>query len=207
MLNVGGRAATIPLSAGARDIEIECWAVGGNQIFKKSYPTVGMYAFTVGGTVQLTNMVEGSLKADFGDKLTAFGNQVNTAFRGEKTAPGQRAIRFNHEAGYVAEMLVLYIVNENLAGTTVPVPKNQSTPKLTAGIARTLVIPNELAPNTKIQSLSGAMEHLKTRFSLPLCRPISRARFVLKRMVRLTRQRAARVISVKFVREPHPPAR
>ncbi len=151
VLNVGGRAATIPLSAGSRDIEIEATAVGGKQIFKKSFPTVGMYAFTVGGTTLATNFVEGSLKADFGDKLTAFGNQVNTAFRGEKTAAGQRAIRFNHEAGYVADMTVLYFVNEKIGGTTVAMPKTQSTPKLTAGFARTLVIPNELAPNTNIQ--------------------------------------------------------
>jgi hypothetical protein len=37
ILNHGGRAAVIPLSVGAKDIEIECWAVGGVQIFKKTF--------------------------------------------------------------------------------------------------------------------------------------------------------------------------
>ncbi len=147
VLNGGGRAAAIPLSIGARDIDVEITAVGRKEpIVKKSYPTVGMYSFTVGGDllVKGTDWVEGSLKASFGDTLTE-------AFRGKAAPAGQRAIRFNHEAGFVADMTVLYFVNENIGGTTVPLPKSQSTPKLTAGFARTLVIPNELAPNTNIQ--------------------------------------------------------
>ncbi|MGH9943587.1 MAG: hypothetical protein ACRD9R_14675, partial [Pyrinomonadaceae bacterium] len=149
VLNGGGRAAAIPLSIGARDIDVEITAVGGIKdgglIVKKTYPTVGMYSFTVGGDllVKGVNWVEGSLKASFGDTLTE-------AFRGKPAAAGQRTIRFNHEAGYVAEMTVQYFVNENVGGTTVALPKTQTTPKLTAGIARTLVIPNQLAPNTNI---------------------------------------------------------
>ncbi len=57
--NAGGRAAAIPLSVGVRNIEVECWAVGGKQIFKRSFSTAGMYAFTVTGTTLVNKVADG----------------------------------------------------------------------------------------------------------------------------------------------------
>jgi hypothetical protein len=61
--NGGGRPAVIPLSNGAKNIEVVCWAVGGKEIFKKTFPTKGMYTFTVRGKLPNESYVEG-LKAD-----------------------------------------------------------------------------------------------------------------------------------------------
>jgi hypothetical protein len=49
ILNYGGRAAVIPLSVDATNIEVECWAVLGSPIFKKKFDKAGMYTFTVTG--------------------------------------------------------------------------------------------------------------------------------------------------------------
>ena len=149
VLNGGGRAAAIPLSIGSRDIDVEITAVGGIKdgglIVKKTYSKPEMITFTVGGDLFAGwNYLEGGLKASFGDDL-------RDAFRGKAAPAGQRAIRFNSEGGFAAAMTVLYFVNEKIGGTTVPTLKTQSTPPLTAGFARTLVIPNELSPGTILQ--------------------------------------------------------
>ena len=58
-----GLTATIPLSIGAKNIEIECSAVAGKQIFKRSFSTPGMYAYTVSGTTLINSVADG-LKND-----------------------------------------------------------------------------------------------------------------------------------------------
>ena len=54
-----GQTAVIPLSVGARNIEVNCSAVAGKKILKRSYAGPGMYAFTVGGTTLLPSLAKG----------------------------------------------------------------------------------------------------------------------------------------------------
>ncbi len=147
--NAGGRAATIPLSIGARNIEAECWAVAGKQIFKKSFPGVGMYAFTVGGTTLSPTIADG-LNKDIGDDLKKFGNDVKTVVTGEKIPDGERGIIFNNQAGYVAKMTVLYFMTETIGGAQVPMAKAISTPAISLGFSRPLVIPRNTAKGMPI---------------------------------------------------------
>src|SRR6185437_15855831 len=51
-----GWTAVVPLSIGATNISVECWAVGGTSIFTKTYSGPGMYAFTVNGTTLVHSM-------------------------------------------------------------------------------------------------------------------------------------------------------
>ncbi len=44
------RAVAIPLSVGARNVVVECWAVAGRQIFKRSVAADRVHTFTVSGT-------------------------------------------------------------------------------------------------------------------------------------------------------------
>jgi hypothetical protein len=64
--------------------------------------------------------------------------------------PPARAIKFNNQAGYVASMTVTYFVNEKMGALTLPMAKTQSTPQITLGFTRPLVIPNDTAPNMPI---------------------------------------------------------
>jgi hypothetical protein len=138
-----GQTAVIPLSVGAKNIEIECWAVGGKTIFKKTYISPGMYAFTVGGTT-LINSVSDGLKDDV-------RNNVNSTFKGKDTPEGERTIKFFNEAGYVAEMVITYFVNQNINGTKILMPKTIVTDKITAGVSRSVVIPKDIVTTTPIQ--------------------------------------------------------
>jgi hypothetical protein len=62
-----------------------------------------------------------------------------------------RYIKFSHEAGYVAELTVLYHINQNLGnGVTAPMPKVEKTGNLTAGISKRIEIPNSIATNLPI---------------------------------------------------------
>lgn len=140
--NAGGRAATIPLSIGARNIEVECWAVAGKQIFKKSFSAVGMYAFTVGGTTLAPTVADG-LNKDAGDEIKTF-------VTGEKIPAGERSITFNNQAGYVAKMTVVYFVTETIGGAPVPMAKSLSTPAISLGFSRPLVIPRNTAKGMPI---------------------------------------------------------
>jgi hypothetical protein len=149
-----GQTATIPLSAGARNIEIEGLAVGGKQIFKKSFSSVGMFAFTVGGTTFFPTIVDG-LKPDLGNAIASGvkseSKKVETFVTGEKTPQGERSIKFNNQAGYVAEMIVVYNVNQSVGnGSLVPLPRTLSTPKITVGFTRPLIIPKDIALNQPI---------------------------------------------------------
>ncbi len=140
--NAGGRAATIPLSIGARNIEVECWAVAGKQIFKKSFPGVGMYAFTVGGTTLAPTLADG-LNKDAGDEIKTF-------VTGEKIPAGERGITFNNQAGYVAKLTVVYFMTETIGGAQVPIAKALSTPAISLGFSRPLVIPRNTAKGMPI---------------------------------------------------------
>ncbi len=140
--NAGGRAATIPLSIGARNIEVECWAVAGKQIFKKSLSAVGMYAFTVGGTTLAPTVADG-LNKDAGDEIKTF-------VTGEKIPASERGITFNNQAGYVAKMTVVYFMTETIGGAQVPMAKSLSTPAISVGFSRPLVIPRNTAKGMPI---------------------------------------------------------
>ncbi len=160
--NAGGRAATIPLSIGARNIEAECWAVAGKQIFKKTFPGVGMYAFTVGGTTLSPTIADG-LNKDIGDDLKKFGNDVKTVVTGEKIPDGERGIIFNNQAGYVAKMTVLYFMTETLGGAKVPMAKAISTPAISLGFSRPLVIPRNTAKGMPISVVIEGIGTVKSK--------------------------------------------
>lgn len=142
--NAGGRAATIPLSVGARNIEVECWAVAGKQIFRKSFAGAGMYAFTVGGTTLSTTVADG-LSADIGEDINKAAIAVKNVVTGEKIPDGERGVTFNNQAGYVAKMTVIYFMMETVGGAQVPMPKSVSTPAISLGFSRPLVIPRNTA--------------------------------------------------------------
>ena len=78
---------------------------------------------------------------------------INTYFTGDDIPVGDRGIKFNNQAGYVAQMTVLYYVNQTTNGVTVTVPKVLSTPKITAGMTRPLIIPSDIAANKPIEVL------------------------------------------------------
>jgi hypothetical protein len=142
--NSVGRAAAIPLSAGASNIDVECWAVGGKQIFKKSFPTADMYAFTVTGTTLSPFVADGLQDNSVGAAFVDAGKAVQTFVEGEKTPAGERAIKFNNQAGYVASLTVMYFVNQKVGDVTVPMPKVLSTPQISLGFTRPLIIPRDI---------------------------------------------------------------
>lgn len=153
--NAGGRAATIPLSIGARNIEVECWAVAGKEIFRKSFPDVGMYALTVGGTTLAPTVATG-LNRDAGDEIKTF-------VAGEQVPAGERGITFNNQAGYVAKMTVLYFVTETIGGTQLPMMKSLSTPEISLGFSRALVIPRNTAKGMPISVVVDGVGTTKGR--------------------------------------------
>lgn len=55
--------------------------------------------------------------------------------------PGPRSISFNNQAGYVAEMSVMYFQKMYIGGTLVEMPVVQNSGKLTAGITRHINVP------------------------------------------------------------------
>ncbi|WP_273455887.1 hypothetical protein [Nevskia ramosa] len=139
--NAGGRAAAIPLSADARNIVATAWAVGGNQIFRKTFANAGMYDFTVGGTT-LSNSFDAGLKADLGNRIAVAAQPAVQVVTGQPIRASQRGIKFNNQAGYVAEMSVLYHVNKDIGGgVTVPMPVVLTTPKIPVGFTRPLIVP------------------------------------------------------------------
>lgn len=137
-----GQTAVIPFSKNSKDIEIECWAVGGKMIFTRKFPEPKMHAYTVGGTT-LINSVEAGLK----DNVT---NIVRSVTKGKETRD-ERTIKFYNGAGYVADMMVMYSVNQNVGGTKIAMPKVVVTDKITAGISRSVVIPQDIVKTTPIK--------------------------------------------------------
>ena len=160
--NAGGRAATIPLSIGVRNIEVECWAVAGKQIFKKSFPGVGMYAFTVGGTTLSPTVADG-LSADIGEDVKKAANAVKTVVTGEKIPDGERGITFNNQAGYIAKMTVVYFMTETIGGAQVPMAKSLSTPAISLGFSRPLIIPRNTAKGMPISLVIEGIGTVKSK--------------------------------------------
>ena len=85
-----------------------------------------------------------------GDAIVTAAKGVNTFVEGEKTAAGQRAIKFNNQAGYVAKMTVLYFVNQSVGGAVVPFPKVLETPNISLGFTRPLVVPADAVSSMPI---------------------------------------------------------
>ncbi|WP_448657449.1 RICIN domain-containing protein [Sphingomonas sp. CJ99] len=125
----GTQAMVVPLSIGARNIQMSVEARGGKAIAKKSFAGPGMYAFTVTGTT-LVNGIEDGLKG--GTAAGAF-TTVKEAFTGGTAPSGLRSIRLRSEAGYVSSMAVQYF-----EGTTM---RFVATDKITAGLSRVIVLP------------------------------------------------------------------
>jgi hypothetical protein len=137
-----GQTAVIPLSAGSRNIRIESWAVLGTTIFKKNFAAPGMYAYTVTGTT-LIHSFEEVLRNNA-------RSNAETTFSGAEVRD-ERRIKFFCEAGYIAEMTVIYMMNEVIGGTKVVVPRVVSTGNLSAGVSRSIVIPKEIVETSPIQ--------------------------------------------------------
>lgn len=144
-----GQTAVVPLSKESSNITIQAWAVAGTTIFSKSVISPGMYAFTVTGTT-LINSYQAGLKDNAKNTLNA--------------QECDRCIKFFCQAGYVADMTVLYTVNENVGGTVMPTPKIFSTGKITAGISKSIDIPKNLAPNTRINVVLTGYGTFKNNF-------------------------------------------
>lgn len=63
--------------------------------------------------------------------------------------PSSKSITFNNQAGYVAEMVVLYHKEQDINGVKVPMPVVKSTGDLSLGFSRHLDIPTNI-PNMPI---------------------------------------------------------
>jgi hypothetical protein len=62
--------------------------------------------------------------------------------------PGPKSITFNNQAGYAAEMVVLYFQKKDLGnGQIVAMPVTKSSGKITAGFSRNIDIPVEIEKN------------------------------------------------------------
>ncbi len=134
-------AAVIPLSSGARNITVEATAIGGRQIFTRSFANAGMYAFTVGGTTLDPTMSAGL--------SLGVANAAKDFITGGDIPAGQRGIKFNNQGGYVASMTVAYFAMQNIGGVNVPLAKTLTTPQLSVGFTRPLIVP-QTAPGFPI---------------------------------------------------------
>ncbi|MGE0103672.1 MAG: hypothetical protein AB7H86_14900 [Blastocatellales bacterium] len=88
--------------------------------------------------------------ADIGSAFYSAGESIATYIEGEKIGAGQRGIKFNNQAGYVAQMTVIYYVSQTNNGVTLPIPKVLTTSKITAGFTRPLIIPHDVDRNMPI---------------------------------------------------------
>ncbi len=64
--------------------------------------------------------------------------------------PSPRSITFSNQAGYVAKMVVLYFVMQNVGGTQVPIAKALETPTIPVGQSKSLEIPRDVAKGMPI---------------------------------------------------------
>jgi hypothetical protein len=78
-------------------------------------------------------------------------SEVSNFVTGGPASAGSRSISFNNQAGYVAYMTVMYMVDETINGVTVPMPKVMTTADLTAGFTRSIEIPYALTQGSSIQ--------------------------------------------------------
>lgn len=58
--------------------------------------------------------------------------------------PGAKSITFNNQAGYVAEMVLIYHTEKDFDGVKVPIPVVKSSGDLTAGFSRHIDIPTNI---------------------------------------------------------------
>lgn len=90
---------------------------------------------------------------------------IKAAFVGKEIPRGSRGIRFVNKAGYAASMAVTYFPNLQ-AGTATPLmPKSVVTEKITAGFERTVEIPFDLLPDSKINVVIDGVATVHTPLS------------------------------------------
>ncbi len=75
---------------------------------------------------------------------------ITNHITGGPTTPGSRSITFNNQAGYMAKMTVMYFMTETIGGTQVPMAKALSTPAISLGFSRPLIIPRNTAKGMPI---------------------------------------------------------
>jgi len=64
--------------------------------------------------------------------------------------PPPRYLTFSNQAGYVAKMTVVFFVNQDINGVTVPLPQALTTPVISLGVSNKLEIPRYLAKGMPI---------------------------------------------------------
>lgn len=65
-------------------------------------------------------------------------------------SPSARSITFNNQAGYVAQMTVIYFMTETIGGVPLPIGKSLSTPAISVGFSSPLEIPRDTAKGMPI---------------------------------------------------------
>ena len=121
-----------------------------------------MYAFTVGGTTLSPTVADG-LSADIGEDVKKAANAVKTVVTGEKIPDGERGITFNNQAGYIAKMTVVYFMTETIGGAQVPMAKSLSTPAISLGFSRPLIIPRNTAKGMPISLVIEGIGTVKSK--------------------------------------------
>ncbi len=68
---------------------------------------------------------------------------------------GPRSISFNNQAGYVAEMTVIYFMKQSIGGRILPFPVAKSSGKISLGFTRHIDIPVEIENSPIIVTING----------------------------------------------------
>jgi len=68
---------------------------------------------------------------------------------------GAKSITFNNQAGYVANMAVIYYKKQNIGGQLIPMPVVKQSGNITAGLSRHIDIPNDIENTPIVVSISG----------------------------------------------------
>jgi hypothetical protein len=92
-------------------------------------------------------------------------DKIKAAFVGKEITRGARGIRFVNKAGYAASMVVTYFQNQQIGPNMIPMPKAIETEKVTAGFERTVEIPYDLSPGTKINVIINGVATIHTPLS------------------------------------------
>lgn len=82
----------------------------------------------------------------------------------KETADGERAITFKNEAGYVAKLTVIYFMTERVGGAAVPIVKTLSTPPISLGFSKSLVIPRNTAKGLPVSVEIEGFGTTKSKF-------------------------------------------
>lgn len=78
-------------------------------------------------------------------------NPSPVAPRSNATPEAERTITFKNEAGYAAKLTVLYFMTETVGGAPMPMAKTLSTPTISMGASKSLVIPRNTAKGMPIR--------------------------------------------------------